>query len=67
MLLCFEQQIFLPLDYVFSYYNKDTQGDHREKYCLLFLPLKCVISTYVLSKMLKYAEAIAEMIYNRFC
>ena len=25
MLLCFEHQVFLPLDYVFSYYNKDTQ------------------------------------------
>ena len=24
--------------------KKPKQGDHWEKYCLLFLPLKCVIS-----------------------
>ena len=40
MLLCFEHQVFLVLDMVFSDYNKDPkepkQGDQQDKYGLLF-------------------------------
>ena len=48
MLLYFEHKVFLVLDMVFSYYNKDLkevkQGDQQDKYCLLFHLCKCVIS-----------------------
>ena len=30
MLLGFEQQVFLPLDYVFSYYKKDAQRNQNK-------------------------------------
>ena len=48
-LLYFEHWVFLILDNVLSCLNMDTQkkpkqDDQWEKYCLLFLPFKCVIS-----------------------
>ena len=61
MLLYFEHKVFLVLDMVFSYYNKDPkevkQGDQQDKYCLLFHLCKCVIS-----KTIFYVEQVVSIV-----